>query len=126
MINRGFRTYDIESDDFPITVTASTEVNQLPDLAAVAFLFQDVSTGTVTTRQEVFKSDGNRTAKLIINAPDTACNIVFAIQVRFPAANPMDKPLKLQFVSSDNQKAKDEISPEDKPIVFANFVMHFR
>ena len=126
MINSGFRKYDIESDDFPITVNASTEADKLPDLAPVVFLFQDVNTGAVTTREEIFKKSGDKAASLTIKKPDTTCNIVFAIQVRFPAANPTDKPLKLQFLSSDNQKAKDDIPPEDTPIVFANYVMQSR
>jgi hypothetical protein len=126
MINSGFRTYDIESDDFPITVNASTDAEKLPDLAPVAFLFQDVNTGIVTRRKEIFKKSDEKAASLMIEKPDTTCNIVFAVQVRFPAANPTDKPLKVQFVSSDNQKAKDEIPPEDTPIVFANYVMHSR
>ena len=47
MINTGFRTYDIEADDFPITITVSTDASVLPDLAPVAFLFQDPDTGAV-------------------------------------------------------------------------------
>lgn len=126
MINRGFRTYDIEEDDFPITITASSDAEELPDLAPVSFVFQDVNTGDVTRRKISFKENDNETATLTIKPPDTPCNIVFAIQVRFPATNPIDQPLELLFVSNDNQRAKDEILPEDMPIVFANYVMHSR
>src|SRR5262245_44471070 len=126
MITQGFRTYDIEANDFPITITASTDAAKLPDLASVAFLFQDVASGAVIPGKEVFHNGPNKTATLTLNAPSTPCNVVFAVQVRFPAANPADKPLKLLFLSSDNQRARDEILPEDKPIVFANYVMHFR
>jgi len=126
MINTGFRKYDIESNDFPITITASPDADKLPDLAPVAFLFQDVSSGAVTSQEETFQKGGAKEAKLTIKKPEMTCNIVFAIQVRFPASNPTDKPLKLEFLSNDNQKAKDEIPPENIPIVFGNYVMHSR
>jgi hypothetical protein len=126
MISQGFRTYDIEDDDFPITFTASTDFTALPELAPVVFIFQDVTTGRLSSRKQSFKKGGENKATLVLKAPPTPCNIVFAVQVRFAAITPIDMPLKLLFVSSDDQKAKDEIRPEDKPLVFANYVMHFR
>ena len=126
MISQGFRTYDIEANDFPITFTASTDDAVLPDLAPVVFLFQDVTSGAITRKRLKFKETANGTATLELKELAGPCNVVFAIQVRFPAATPTDRPLKLLLVSNDNQKAKDAIPPEDKPIVFANYVMHFR
>ena len=126
MISVGFRRFDVEAADFPIAVTASTDAGALPILAEVAFEFQDVTTGGVTTRTAAFQNNGDQTATLAIPAPPVPCNIIFAVQVRFPASNPVDKPLKLTFVTPDNQKALDKIFPDDVPIVFGNFVMHFR
>jgi hypothetical protein len=126
MIQVGFRTYDAEANDFPIVVTASTDAKVLPDLAPVTFRLQDVTTGQITKRQGTFTSNGDKAATLSIAVPDSPSNVVFAVQVRFPAGNPTDKPLKLTFLSKDNQKALDRILPGDLPIVFANYVMHFR
>ena len=126
MIQVGFRAYDVEANDFPILVTASTEASALPDIAPVTFLLQDVNTGAVTSRTGKFHDNGDKTATLTIGIPGSPCNIVFAIQVRFPASNPADKPLNIKFVSTDNQKALDKILPGDLPIVFANYVMQFR
>jgi len=126
MISQGFRTYDIEADDFPITFTATTDASKFPELAPVTFLFQDVATGTVSRKKRTFVQDGAKAATLVLEAPDVPCNIVFSLVVRFPAANPVDKPLHLLIVSDDDQKAKDDIPPEDMPIVFANYVMRFR
>jgi len=126
MISQGFRNYEIESNDFPITFTASTDASRLPDLAEISFKIQDVANGTTTRKRVPFKMNPNKTATLVLTAPPGPCNITFALQVRFPATNPKDKPLNLLFVSADNQKAKDEVMPEDQPIVFANYVMKFR
>lgn len=126
MISQGFRTYDIEADDFPIKFTASTEASKLPEIAPVTFLFQDVATGAISRKKRTFIIDGAKVASLVLEAPDVPCNIVFSLVVRFPAANPADKPLRLLIVSDDDQKAKDDISPEEMPIVFANYVMRFR
>jgi hypothetical protein len=51
MISQGFRTYDIEADDFPMTFNASTDASKLPDLAPVTFFFQDVATGAITKKK---------------------------------------------------------------------------
>ena len=125
MISQGFRTYDIEANDFPISFTASTDASKLPNLPPVTFRFQDGTTEDVTTRKVEWVKEG-KTAKLVLKAPSKPCNVVFAVVVRFPASNPLDKPVKLLFESADNQKAKDDIFPESLPIVFANYVMQFR
>jgi hypothetical protein len=126
MIQVGFRTYDVEANDFPIVITASTNATVLPDLAPVTFRLQDVKTGQITTREGTFTSNGDNTSSASVTVPASPSNIVFAVQVRFPAGNPVDKPLKLTFLSKDNQKALDTILPGDLPIVFANYVIHFR
>lgn len=126
MISQGFRTYDIEADDFPMTFNASTDASKLPDLAPVTFFFQDVATGAITKKKRSFIKEGPKAATLVLPAPEVPCNIVFSLVIRFPAANPVDKPVHLLIVSADDQKAKDDIPPEDMPIVFANYVMRFR
>jgi len=128
MISKGSRTYDIEADDFPITFNASTDASKLPGLGDdVTFLFLDVNTGSRTKKKRSFTKNGAKSAKLVLDAaPDGPCDILFTLPVRFPAANPIDKPLQLLIVSDDDQKAKDEIKPEDEPIVLAHYVMRFR
>ena len=126
MIQTGFRAYDVETNDFPIVITASTDAATLPDLAPVTFLFQNVQTGAVTSREANFVTAANNTATMSIAIPASPGNIVFALQVRFPASNPAGTPLKLAFVSADNQKAADKVLPGDLPIVFSNYLMHFR
>ena len=128
MISQGFRTYDLEADDFPITFNASTDASKLPDLPQdVTFLFLDVNTGSRTKKKRSFVKNGAKSATLALDAaPGGPCDILFTLPVRFPAANPLDKPLQLLIVSSDGQKVKDEIRPEDEPIVLAHYVIRFR
>ena len=127
MISQGSRKYEIEADDFPITFNASTDASKLPELSQITFLFLDVNTGSHTKKKKSFSKNGAKSAELVLDvAPDGPCDILFTLVVRFPASNPVDKPLQLLIVSDDDQKAKDEIKPEDEPIVLAHYVMRFR
>jgi hypothetical protein len=126
MTQTGFRTYDVAAGDFPIVAKASTDAAVLPDLAPVTFALQDVATGANTTCEETFTSNGDNTSSLAIKVPACPSNIMFTLQVRFPAGNPADKPLKIAFLAKDNTSVLDTVLPGDMPIVFANYVMHFR
>jgi hypothetical protein len=125
MTQAGFRSYDAVAGDFPIVAKASTDATALPDLAPVTFAVQDVATNQITTREVTFKSNGDNTSSLSIEVPASPSNIMFALQVRFPAGNPADKPLKIAFLAKNNTSVLDTVLPGDMPIVFANYVMHF-
>jgi hypothetical protein len=125
MTQTEFRTYDVAADDFTIVVTASTDAAALPDIAPFAFTPKDATTGSPTKRDGSFTGKGN-TSSLSIAAPSSPSDISFTFQVRFPASNPVDKPLKLTFLAKSGQSVLDQILPADLPIVFANYVMHFR
>ncbi len=127
MTRTKFRTYDSDKSDYPATLTASTSADELPTLASVVFRIQDVNTGTVTSKTLKFVDNGDGTATLTLAAaPDSPCNLAFAVQVRFPANNPVDTPMKLVFKGANGSSVTDKIFPESMPIVFANYVVHYR
>ena len=121
-----FRTYDADASDFPATITASTTAAALPAIANVAFRIQDVSTGAISSKTLKFLDNGDDTSTLTLTVPDSPCNLTFAVQVRFPASNPVDVPLKLVFAGANGSTLSDKIFPETLPVVFANYVAHYR
>jgi hypothetical protein len=127
MTRSKFRTFESDVSDYPATLTASTTTDELPTIATVSFRIQDVKTGVVTSKTLKFVDNGDGTATLTLAvAPDSPCNLAFAIQVRFPASNPVESPMKLVFKGANGTTATDKIFPESMPIVFANYVVHFR
>jgi hypothetical protein len=126
MTKTEFRHYNVGTNDFPLVITASSDADTLPDLAQVTFRIQDVAAGTVTSQRLAFQPGASKTATLTVPAPASASNVVFAVQVRFPATNPPDKPLKLTFAPATGPTQPDEIPPDNKPIVFGNYVLQFR
>ena len=119
-----FRHYKSSASDFPLVIAVSTKSATLPDLSDVEFDFHDVSSGGTTAQILKFVSDAAQSASLTVPRPASSCDMMFTIQVAFPAAS--DEPLQVSFKPATGSALRNSIKPDDVPIVFGNYVIQFR
>jgi hypothetical protein len=128
MIPSTFRTYVVEANDFPITLTVSTGNNALPRLPEKITVHYHVRT-TASTGTRTVKAVPDNAAKTVsysIPRPDAFKSgiILFSLLAGFPVNNP--SPYKVNFLSSGGEKALDVISPDSVTPVFANYAFDLK
>lgn len=128
MIPSTFRTYIVEANDFPITLTVSTGNNALPrvpDKITVHYHVRATAkTGTKTVK--AVPDNAAKTVTYTIPRPATFDSgiILFSLLAGFPVNNP--SLYNVNFLSDDGQRALDVISPDRVTPVFANYAFDLK
>ena len=128
MIPSTFRTYIVEANDFPITLTVSTGNNALPRLPEKITVHYHVRT-TASTGTRTVKAVPDNAAKTVsYSIPRPAAFesgiILFSLLAGFPVNNA--SPYQVNLRSEDDQKALDVISPDSVTPVFANYAFDLK
>jgi hypothetical protein len=128
MIPSTFRTYVVEANDFPITLTVSTGNNALPRLPGkITVQYQVRATAKTGTRTvNAVPDNAAKTVSYSIPRPAAFKSgiILFSLLAGFPVNNP--SPYKVNFLSADDQKALDVINPDSVTPVFANYALDLK
>jgi hypothetical protein len=128
MIPSNFRTYIVEANDFPITLTVSTGNNALPRLPEKITVHYHhratAKTGTKTVN--AVPDNAARTVTYSIPRPPAFDSgvILFTLLAGFPVNNA--SPYQVDLRSEDDQKARDVINPDSVTPVFANYAMDLK